>query len=105
MAIPTTFMAFLPTYQSIGLLSPLTLILTRIFQGISAGGQFGNLITIASENKKRVSVGLNVSIAFSTSIVGFLLASGVSYLCIHFLPASWESSHGEYLLDWDPYYY
>ena len=42
MAIPTIAMAFIPTYDTIGVLAPLILITIRIFQGISAGGQFGN---------------------------------------------------------------
>ena len=91
MAVPTIIMAIVPTYETIGIFAPIILIVIRIFQGISAGGQFGNLMVIASEDKKLRYAGLNVSIAFSTSILGFLLASGVSYLCINFLPSTWES--------------
>ncbi len=91
MAISTIIMAFIPTYESIGIFAPIILIIIRIFQGISAGGQFGNLITIASEGQEFRFVGFNVSLAFSTSILGFILASGVSALFTTIIPESWGS--------------
>jgi MHS family proline/betaine transporter-like MFS transporter len=41
MSIPTLCIGFLPTYEQIGLLAPLTLILLRIIQGVALGGEFG----------------------------------------------------------------
>ena len=89
MAIPTIIMAFIPTYATIGIYAPIILVLIRIFQGISAGGQFGNLMTIESENDDFRYVGFNVSLAFSTSILGFILASGVSAFSTAVVPESW----------------
>ena len=89
MAIPTVLIAFLPTYKTIGLMAPISLIVIRILQGIAAGGQFGNLIVIASEDKNVRFVGFNVSIAFSTSILGFILASAVGSLSITLCPENW----------------
>lgn len=40
MAIPTFIMGLLPNYASIGVLAPLLLIICRIFQGLSIGGEF-----------------------------------------------------------------
>lgn len=40
MSIPTVFIGFLPNFESIGLAAPLLLILCRIFQGLSLGGEF-----------------------------------------------------------------
>src|SRR5262245_37646607 len=37
MAVPTTLMGLLPTYEQIGIGAPLTLILLRVLQGISVG--------------------------------------------------------------------
>lgn len=91
MAIPTIMMAFLPTYESIGIFAPLLLIVIRVFQGISAGGQFGNLMAIEFEDQNFRYVGFNVSLAFSTSILGFILASGVSALFTAIIPYSWGS--------------
>jgi MHS family proline/betaine transporter-like MFS transporter len=89
MAIPTIVMAFIPTYESIGIFAPIILIIIRVFQGISAGGQFGNLMTIESEGQDFRFVGFNVSLAFSTSILGFILASAVSAIFTTIIPESW----------------
>lgn len=46
MAIPTMLIGILPSYQQIGILAPILLIILRICQGISAGGQFSGLIIL-----------------------------------------------------------
>ncbi|MFT6835567.1 MAG: MHS family proline/betaine transporter-like MFS transporter [Francisellaceae bacterium] len=90
MAIPTIAMAFLPDYNTIGIYAPILLILIRVFQGISAGGQFGNLMTLTAEDKTLKYRGFSLSVAYSTAVIGFLLASGISYLVLTLTPASWE---------------
>ncbi len=40
MAIPTFLIGILPVYTRVGLLAPLLLIICRIFQGLSVGGEF-----------------------------------------------------------------
>jgi len=90
MAVPTVIMAFLPDYNLIGIWAPILLVVVRIFQGLSAGGQFGNLMTITSEEDNQTHTGFNLAIAYSTSVVGFLLASGVSWLTISLLPESFQ---------------
>ena len=62
----------------------------RLLQGLSAGGQFGNLMTITSEEDSQTHRGFNLAIAYSTSVVGFLLASGVSFLTLEILPQEWQ---------------
>ncbi|QIW10498.1 MFS transporter [Francisella sp. LA112445] len=91
MAIPTIIMAFLPGYNTIGFYAPILLVLVRVFQGLSAGGQFGNLMTLTAEQENQPYRGFNLAVAYATSIVGFLLASGVSYLTLNFLPESWQN--------------
>ncbi|MFZ9034538.1 MAG: MFS transporter [Francisellaceae bacterium] len=90
MAIPTIAMAFLPDYHIIGIRAPILLIVVRILQGLSAGGQFGNLMTITCEDKKQKYTGFSLSVTYSTAVVGFLLASALSYLSLHLLPAQWQ---------------
>ena len=90
MAIPTVVIAFLPDYSLIGIWAPILLVVVRLFQGVSAGGQFGNLMTITSEEDNQTYRGFNLAIAYSTSVVGFLLASGVSFLTLELLPQEWQ---------------
>ena len=48
-------------------------------------------MVIASEDSQIRYAGFNVSIAFSTSILGFILASAVSSLSVNIFPDSWGS--------------
>jgi MHS family proline/betaine transporter-like MFS transporter len=90
MAVPTVVMAFLPDYSLIGIWAPILLVVVRLLQGLLAGGQFGNLMTITSEEDNQTHRGFNLAIAYSTSVVGFLLASGVSFLTLELLPQEWQ---------------
>ncbi len=40
MALPTLFIGILPTFENIGYLAPLLLLLMRVVQGIAIGGKF-----------------------------------------------------------------
>ncbi|MBB5441493.1 MULTISPECIES: MFS transporter [unclassified Paraburkholderia] len=46
----TLIIAILPTYQSIGLAAPLILVLARLIQGFSAGGEFGSATAFLAEH-------------------------------------------------------
>ncbi|SMG42526.1 MFS transporter [Paraburkholderia susongensis] len=46
----TLIIAILPTYQSIGVAAPLILVLARLMQGFSAGGEFGSATAFLAEH-------------------------------------------------------
>ncbi|MDN5796468.1 MAG: MHS family MFS transporter [Intrasporangium sp.] len=80
MGISTTLVGLLPTHTSIGLAAPILLILLRILQGISAGGEWGGAALLAVEHaptKKRGLFGAAPQIGVP---LGLLLASGVMAL-------------------------
>lgn len=56
MAFGTGLLGFLPTYGAIGIAAPLLLLLARLIQGFSAGGEFGSasamLIEFAPEGRR-----------------------------------------------------
>jgi len=81
MVIPTVLIAFIPTYWQIGISAPIILIILRILQGLSAGGQFSGLIVVANDYDTKYRSFL-VSLVYSISVVGSLLAAFVGYICI-----------------------
>jgi metabolite-proton symporter len=50
MGLSTTAVGLLPSYQSIGVASPLILVLLRFLQGFAVGGQWGGAALLAIEN-------------------------------------------------------
>ena len=79
MGIATFLVALLPTYSQIGIMAPIILVLLRLLQGISAGGQFPSLITVGV-NDYSSRQGLAVGFVFSISSLGFLLATFVGFV-------------------------
>jgi len=75
MAIPTVIIGFMPTYLNIGILAPIALVLLRIIQGISVGGELigstSYLVEIAPKNQK----GLFGSFTLFSAIGGLLFGS------------------------------
>lgn len=92
--LPTLFIALLPTYHSIGIFSPLLLVLLRLLQGFSLGGEFTGVIIYLSEIAPPKHRALVVSLAGTIANLGFLIASGIALLLQHFLSSSHYADYG-----------
>ncbi|EIK98121.1 metabolite:H+ symporter (MHS) family MFS transporter protein [Pseudomonas sp. M47T1] len=66
--------ACLPGYESIGVWAPILLLLARLFQGLSVGGEYGTTATYMSEVALRGQRGFFASFQYVTLIGGQLLA-------------------------------
>jgi MHS family alpha-ketoglutarate permease-like MFS transporter len=77
--------ALLPTYGRIGLAAPLLLLLARMVQGLSVGGEYGATATYLSEVALRGERGFYSSFQYVTLIGGQLLAVLVVFLLQQFL--------------------
>ena len=75
MAVPTFLMGLLPTYQSVGIWAPILLIILRLVQGISAGGEFSGSIIFLVEQAPDHRRGLYGSIANFGAMIGGLLGA------------------------------
>ena len=77
MGAATTLVGCLPTYAQIGIWAPIMLMLLRILQGISAGGEWGGAVLMAIEHAPVNRRGLFGSFVQSGVPLGLLLATGV----------------------------
>ncbi|MEO5688853.1 MAG: MFS family transporter [Burkholderiaceae bacterium] len=77
--------AVLPTYQQIGFAAPLLLLLARMVQGLSVGGEYGATATYLSEVALRGERGFYSSFQYVTLIGGQLLAVAVVVILKQFL--------------------
>lgn len=66
--------ACLPTYESIGSWAPALLLIARLFQGLSVGGEYGTSATYMSEVAVKGKRGFYASFQYVTLIGGQLLA-------------------------------
>jgi MFS transporter, MHS family, proline/betaine transporter len=89
-ALPTAVVGFLPDYHALGILSPILLLLIRILQGLSAGGQFSNSLALLCEHNHNDYAARSTSLAYIGSISGYFLASMVGFLSLHFIKTSWS---------------
>lgn len=82
--IPTLMIGILPTYQQIGVAAPLFLMLIRIIQGISIGGEYsGNLIYLAETAPERFRATFTTFASMGSNL-GILLASFVGMVSSSF---------------------
>lgn len=93
MGIATTLVGLLPTYSAIGIAAPILLILLRILQGVSAGGEWGGAVLMAVEHAPRAKRGLFGASPQMGVPLGLLLASGILALMALIAP-------GEAFLQW-----
>lgn len=77
MGVATTLVGLLPTYAAIGMAAPILLILLRILQGISAGGEWGGAVLMAVEHAPKRKRGLFGAAPQMGVPLGLLLASGM----------------------------
>ncbi|NMM12137.1 MAG: MFS transporter [Rhodoferax sp.] len=85
MCVGSLMIACLPTYASIGAAAPVLLLLARLLQGLSVGGEYGTTATYMSEVAMRGQRGFLSSFQYVTLIGGQLLAVLVVVILQQFL--------------------
>jgi len=85
MALPTVLLGCLPTYHSIGIWAPVLLVLIRLIQGVSVGGEFSSSVTYLVETAPQGRRGLAGSWANTGSMTGMLLGSGAAAATVSLL--------------------
>ncbi|QEA51369.1 MFS transporter [Leuconostoc lactis] len=80
MAAGSLVIAVTPGYDQIGILAPAILVIARLFQGLSLGGEYGTSATYLSEMASAGHRGFYSSFQYVTLISGQLLALGVQII-------------------------
>lgn len=79
MTLGVAIMAFAPTYAQIGIAAPLLILLSRLIQGFSAGGEFGSATAFLTENADRDKA-FYASWQVATQGVSMLLAGAFGFV-------------------------
>jgi MHS family alpha-ketoglutarate permease-like MFS transporter len=83
MSAGSLLIAILPGYSSIGIFAPVFLLIARLLQGLSVGGEYGISATYLSEVATEKRRGFYSSFQYVTLIGGQLIALGVQLLLQH----------------------
>ncbi|MDN5397507.1 MAG: MFS transporter, partial [Chryseobacterium sp.] len=80
MSFGSLLIALTPTYKTIGILAPALLLIARLLQGLSVGGEYGVSATYLSEMASENRRGFYSSFQYVTLIGGQLIALGIQLI-------------------------
>ncbi|WP_336938385.1 MFS transporter [Acinetobacter modestus] len=85
MALSSFLFAALPTYEQVGMFAPFLLLMVRLLQGLSVGGEYGAVATYMSELGLKGQRGFFASFQYVTLSGGQLLASLLGVILLGFM--------------------
>jgi MFS family permease len=92
MGVATFLMGLMPTYATIGVWAPISMVALRFVQGLAVGGEWGGAVLMATEHARGDRRGFFGSFAQIGSAVGGLMSNGI-FLLVRQLP-------GDEFLSW-----
>lgn len=90
----TLILGLLPTYAQIGVAAPVLLMLMRLIQGFSLGGEFTGSMVYTTEQSSPLMRGLVSSSTAAGTTIGFICASGAAWLVNVSLPPDQAAAWG-----------
>ncbi len=76
MGVASFLIGCLPSYDAIGLLAPIALVVLRFVQGFAFGGEYMNAVSLTLENAPSARRGFFASFVNASGPIGVILASG-----------------------------
>jgi MHS family proline/betaine transporter-like MFS transporter len=95
MSIPTMCIGLLPTYNQIGIMAPILLLLLRIMQGLALGGEFGTSCVYLYESVPQNKRGFFGTLALTGVGLGLILSS-----CTIFIVEAMVTEEALYAYAW-----
>ena len=77
MAVPTVLIGALPTYAQIGVSAPVLLVVLRLVQGLSVGGEYTTSVVFLIEGSLTKRRGMMGAFGAAAAFMGVMLGSGV----------------------------
>lgn len=77
----------IPSYDSIGFLAPILVLVLRLIQGLALGGEYGGAATYVAEHSPAHRRGFFTSWIQTTATLGLFISLGVILMTRHFLDA------------------
>lgn len=80
MSLGSLLIAVVPAYDSIGVFAPIVLLIARLLQGLSVGGEYGVSATYLSEVAQKEHRGFYSSFQYVTLVGGQIIALGIQLI-------------------------
>lgn len=77
----TFAIGLIPSYDTIGMLAPILVLVLRILQGLALGGEYGGATTYVAEHAPEGRKGFFTSFIQTTATLGLFISLGVILLC------------------------
>ncbi|MGO2862795.1 MAG: MFS transporter [Brevibacterium sp.] len=77
-SLSTAAIGILPSYETIGVLAPLLLVLIRLMQGFGAGGETSSAVGLLYEYAPSEKRGFYTSLSAATGFVAFVVSAGLA---------------------------
>jgi MFS family permease len=91
MGLSTALVGALPSYASVGVIAPVSLIVLRLLQGLALGGEYGGAATYVGEHAPPGKRGLYTSWIQTTATLGLFLSLLVILFCRSWLGAEFDT--------------
>jgi MFS family permease len=85
MAITTLCIGILPSYKNWGVLAPIILVILRVLQGISFGGEMAGAVIIVGESSCDKERSSNTGFMLSGTTIGAVFATGILFFMTKYL--------------------
>ncbi|MBY0281262.1 MAG: MFS transporter [Alphaproteobacteria bacterium] len=88
--VPTLIIGLLPSYQDIGVMAPIILIICRMMQGFFFGGEFAGINVYIFETFPKNELGKNTGILIASGVIGAILATLAGLVAVLQILPSWS---------------